>query len=131
MIKKHLIVFTALIMVSFWASAHKFYTSLTQVEYNAETQSAEVIMNVFTDDLEVALSKHFQKKVKSSDKDFNKLCYQYLDTKFQFKDAQNHPLKNEYVGLESKRDMLSIYFEIKRVILSVFELEFRIQVLVA
>jgi hypothetical protein len=113
MTKKSLIIFSALILISFWASAHKFYTSLTQVEFNSKTRSAEIIMNVFTDDLEVSVSNHFNRKIKSSDKDFPELCYQYLDTKFYIKDIKNHLLKNEYVGLEFKRDMVSIYFEIK------------------
>lgn len=113
MIKKSLLVFSALITISLWANAHKFYTSLTQVEYNTSTRSAEVIMNMYTDDLEVAVSHQFNRKVKSSDKDFISLCYQYLDTRFQMKDSKNHLLKNEYVGLEFKRDMVSIYLEIK------------------
>lgn len=70
-------------------------------------------MNLFTDDLEIAVSNHIKRKIKSSDKDFAQLCYQYFDIKFQIKDIKNHPLKNEYVGLEFKRDMVSVYFEIK------------------
>ena len=113
MIKKSILVFSVLIMISLWANAHKFYTSLTQVEYNMGTRSAEVIMNMYTDDLEIAVSHKFNRKVKSSDKDFINLCYQYLDTKFQMKDSKNHLLKNEYVGLEFKGDMASVYLEIK------------------
>jgi hypothetical protein len=70
-------------------------------------------MNLFTDDLEISVSNHFNRKIKSNDKDFTKLCYQYLDLKFQIKDVKNHLLKNEYVGLEFKRDMVSVYFEIR------------------
>ena len=113
MLKKSLIVFSLLIMGNFWANAHKFYTSLTQVEYNATSRAAEVIMNLYTDDLEKALSEKFDRKVTSLDKDFKQLCYQYLDTKFQVKDAKNHPVKNEYVGIELKREMVSIFFEVK------------------
>lgn len=70
-------------------------------------------MNLFTDDLEGAVSSFYNRKIKSGDKDFNSLCYKYLDTKFQLRDSQNKLLKNEYVGLEYKRDMVSIYVEIK------------------
>ena len=113
MLKKSLIVFSVLIMASLWANAHKFYTSLTQVEFNPTSRAAEVIMNLYTDDLEKALSEKFDRKVTSLDKDFNKLCYRYLDTKFQLKDANNHALKNEYVGIELKREMVSIFLEVK------------------
>jgi hypothetical protein len=113
MIKRTLFAFCLLLMSSLWASAHKFYTSLTQIEYNTKTHSAEVIMNLFTEDLEVAVSNFNRKKVQSTDKDFNTLCYKYLDTKFGLQDSKNHTLKNQYVGLEFKRDMVSVYFEVK------------------
>ena len=113
MFKKTLIVFCLVLMTNFWASAHKFYTSLTQVDYNIKTHSAEVIMNLFTEDLEVAVSNFQKRKVKSTDKDFNTLCYKYLDSKFQLRGTKNQLFKNEYVGLEYNRDMVSIYLEIK------------------
>lgn len=86
---------------------------MTQVEYNTKSHSAEVIMNLFTEDLETAVSNFNRRKVKSTDKDFNELCYKYLDTKFGLQDSRNKALKNEYVGLEYKRDMVSVYFEVK------------------
>lgn len=113
MTKRTLIAFSFLLLSSFWASAHKFYTSLTQVEYNVKTHSAEVIMNLFTEDLETAVSNFHKRKVRSTDEDFKGLCYKYLDSKFGLLDTKNRVLKNEYVGLEFKRDMVSIYFEIK------------------
>lgn len=113
MIKRTLIAFSLLLLSSLWASAHKFYTSLTQVEYNAKTHSAEVIMNLFTEDLETAVSNFHKKKIRSTDDDFKMLCYRYLDSKFGLQDSKNRVLKNEYVGLEFKRDMVSVYFEVK------------------
>ena len=86
---------------------------MTQVEYNTKSHSAEVIMNLFTEDLETAVSNFHKKKIKSTDQDFNELCYKYLDSKFGIQDSKNRNLKNEYVGLEFKRDMVSVYFEIK------------------
>jgi hypothetical protein len=113
MFKKSLIIFSVLFISSLWANAHKFYTSLTQVEYNAKANSAEVIMNLFVDDLEGALSNHHKRTVKSTDNDFKALLYKYLDNKFQVQDIKNQALKNEYVGMEFKRDMVSVYLEIK------------------
>ena len=113
MLKRCLILCTVLVLFGFRSYGHKFYTSMTQVEYNDKTRSAEVIMNIFTDDLEAAVSNHFNRKIKTSDKDFAALCYQYISGRFQMKDTQNHTLKNNYAGLEFNRDMVSIYFEIK------------------
>jgi hypothetical protein len=113
MLKRCIILLSLLVMPGLFTYGHKFYTSMTQVEYNDKTRSAEVIMNVFTDDLEIALSSQFNRKIKSSDKDFTSLCYQYISGRFQVKDSQNHLLKNEYAGLEFNRDMVSIYLEVK------------------
>jgi len=113
MVKRCLILFSVLVLIGLPGYGHKFYTSMTQVEYNDKTRSAEVIMNVFTDDLEAAVSNQFKRKIRSTDQDFTSLCYQYITGRFQIKDAQNHELKNQYAGLEFNRDMVSIYFEIK------------------
>lgn len=113
MLKKAVLSIILVATFSFWVSAHKFYTSLTQIEYNAETRSAEVIINLFSDDLELALSNQNKRKIKSTDPDFQALTYTYLNAKFRLKNAKNQFFKNEYVGLEHKRDIVSIYLEIK------------------
>jgi hypothetical protein len=113
MLKRCSIFLSLFVLLGFQSYGHKFYTSMTQVEYNDKTRSAEVIMNVFTDDLETALSNQFKRKIKSSDPDFTALCYQYISGRFQIKDSQNHVLKNEYAGLEFNRDIVSIYLEVK------------------
>ncbi len=112
--KKKLLIFSLiLVCANFAASAHKFYTSLTQIEYNASNGNAEVIINLYTDDLEAAVSGYVKRNVKAADKDFERLVYAYLDTRFQLKNVKNQPLKNEYIGTEQKRDMLSIFLEIR------------------
>ena len=111
--KRCVILICLLVSLCLPGFGHKFYTSMTQVEYNDKTRSAEVIMNVFIDDLETSLSDYFKRKIKSSDKDFTPLCYQYISGRFQIKDSQNHLLKNEYAGLEFNRDMVTIYLEVK------------------
>lgn len=40
------------------AFIHKFYVSNTQVHWNAQSQSLEITIRIFTDDLEKALSPH-------------------------------------------------------------------------
>ena len=113
MFKKAALTIILVATFNFCVSAHKFYTSLTQIEYKAETQSAEVIINLFSDDLELALSNQNKRKIKSTDPDFQALTYTYLNAKFRLKNAKNQFFKNEYVGLELKRDIVSIYLEIK------------------
>ena len=40
-------------------SSHKYYLSLTQIEYNKDQDSLEVIINVFMDDIELAINKEY------------------------------------------------------------------------
>lgn len=113
MLKKSLVIFLVLFTGALTVCAHKFYTSLTQIEYNRQSKSAEVIMNLYADDVEAALSQMAHRKVRSNDKDFAELSYRYLDSHFQLLDSKNHPLKNQHVGFEFNRDMISFYIEIK------------------
>ena len=41
-------------------SAHKYYLSLTQIEYNQDAKSLEIIINVFMDDIETALNSDYK-----------------------------------------------------------------------
>ena len=34
---------------------HKYYVALTEIEYREDTQSVQMIMNVFMDDIELSL----------------------------------------------------------------------------
>ena len=40
-------------------SSHKYYLSLTQIEYNKDHKSLEVIINVFMDDVELAINNEY------------------------------------------------------------------------
>ena len=41
-------------------STHKYYLSLTQIEYKSEARSLQIIINVFMDDIEIALNEKYQ-----------------------------------------------------------------------
>ena len=40
-------------------SAHKYYLSLTQIKYKSEEKAVQIIINVFMDDIELALNKDY------------------------------------------------------------------------
>ena len=42
---------------------HKFYVSITKVEYVAETESLQIITQFFLDDIEEVLQKRYRKDV--------------------------------------------------------------------
>ncbi len=94
------------------AAAHKFYTSLARVEYNAEERTAEVTLRVFEDDLELALTRRAGRKVDlERTKDAGRLVLAYLRERFEIKnrDGETKPLK--WVGMETRAGVAWLYFE--------------------
>jgi hypothetical protein len=99
-------------------SAHKYYLSLTQIEYNQNAKSLEIIINVFMDDIETALNQDYNldlqlntnKELKESDTYFAN----YLKEKLQFS-INNKSLQFNYLGKEYDADLVYFYLEIKEV----------------
>jgi hypothetical protein len=90
-------------------SAHKYHTSVTRLEYNAEERSAEITVQTFTDDLEDILSKRAGKSVRlDAAKDTNRLAFDYLRSVFELK---GHDSKGEleWVGMEVKGGTVWLY----------------------
>lgn len=59
--KKTLLFFSLILLLSF--GVHKYYISLTQIEYVSEQKSLQIITSVFIDDYELALQKSFDPKI--------------------------------------------------------------------
>ena len=41
-------------------TAHKYYLSLTQINYKSESKSIQIVINVFMDDIETALNSDYK-----------------------------------------------------------------------
>lgn len=115
--KKLFLIFLIIPLLSF--SAHKYYLSLTQVEFKKETKSIQIIINVFMDDIETALNRNnnidlqltTKKELKNNDVYFEK----YLRSKLQFKiDTIAKDFK--YIGKEYDGDLVYFYLEIENII---------------
>lgn len=92
------------------ASSHKFYTSITKMEYNQKTHSWEIIMNVFYDDWEKTLSEYYSKKILINDKDIEALSELYLQKNFQIA-SNNQSLAITLIGMKQENDVLKFYVE--------------------
>ena len=53
--KKYFLLLLIIPLLSF--SVHKYYLSLTQINYKEASKSVQIIINVFMDDIETALNK--------------------------------------------------------------------------
>lgn len=115
-IKKLLLL--VLIVPLFAFTAHKYYLSLTQIEYNAKNKSVEIIINVFIDDIETALNNIYKKRfvldTKKEPIDSDKYFFEYLQKNVQFK-LDGKPYNFNYIGKEYDGDVVFFYLEIKNV----------------
>ncbi len=99
-------------------SAHKYYLSLTQITYKSETKSIQIIIDVFMDDIEIALNKNYsidlelntKRELKENDVYFEK----YIHSKLSFK-IDDVSKKYTYLGKEYDGDMVSFYLEIENI----------------
>ncbi len=110
-----LILFFPLLTAS---APHKFYVSITKIEYVKEKQSLQVITKIFTDDIEKALQQQYDpsisigtKKETEKDTDFLKsYILQHLKISVNGK-----PATLNYIGQEYDIDMVDAYIEITNV----------------
>jgi hypothetical protein len=115
-VKKIAVLLFIIPLLSF--SAHKYYLSLTQINYKSEAKAIQIIINVFMDDIETALNKDndidlqltTKKELKNNDVYFEK----YLKEKLFFK--VNDTTKNfNYIGKEYEGDLVFFYLEIENI----------------
>jgi hypothetical protein len=94
------------------AAAHKFYTSLARVEYNAEGKSLEVSLRVFADDLELALTRRAGRVISlDRTKDADRLVLSYLRDTFEIKNRDGATKALKWVGMEVRAGVALIYVE--------------------
>ncbi|HZW63929.1 MAG TPA: DUF6702 family protein [Flavobacteriaceae bacterium] len=113
----YLIVFLFIPLVAF-TSIHKYYVSLTQVDYNAKAKAIQITMNVFIDDFELTLNntygKQFNLATPEELQDSNHYFEDYLAKHFKVK-LEGEKMNHSYIGREYKGDVAYIYLEIEHI----------------
>lgn len=116
---KFLRVFLLLLIIPLFSAVpppvHKFYVSITKIEYVKEKNSIQIIAKIFTDDMENALRKRYdrsisldtKKETESADEDLKKYILQKIKIKINGK-----PVQVNYVGKEYDMDMVVAYMEV-------------------
>lgn len=96
-------------------SAHKFYVSITKIEYVKEKNSIQIIAKIFTDDMEKALRQRYdrlifldsKKETKAAEEDLKTYILQKIKIKVNGKSVQLN-----YIGKEYDTDMVVAYMEV-------------------
>lgn len=111
--KQLLLLFAVLFLSSF--SAHKFYVSVTQIDYVPSKKRVEITSRIFIDDLEKGLNKRFNKKVNlTSTKELpeaEELIKSYLKEKIKIS-INKKPQNIEFLAREVEGDVLILYTKI-------------------
>lgn len=113
---RFLLVFSLLLTVSFAKPvlAHDYHASIADVRFNPRTQSLEVAVKVFMDDLENALSQRNKTKVVYShtSEQVKKYLADYLSTNLVLEVEKGKPLKQKFLGSEEDADVVWMYLEV-------------------
>lgn len=99
-------------------SLHKFYVSVTEIDYIKEKKSVQIVTRLFVDDLESVLRKRYDSHLilaKSQEAgDVNSYLLRYFKDKFQIR-INGELVNYTFVGKEYETDIVYCYFEIKNV----------------
>ncbi|MEM5564079.1 DUF6702 family protein [Psychroserpens sp. AS72] len=108
----------AIIFPFFISVAHKYYVSVTQIEYVKEKKSVQIITRIDVDDLELTLQERFDKDInltaideKSTVDDFIKT---YLKQKLKIK-INTKEVSFIFIGKDYENDQVACYLEIENV----------------
>ena len=115
-IKRHLIVVLLVPVLAF--TAHKYYISLTQIDFIPAKKSVQITMQFFIDDLENTLETRYETELNLATFEENKnadiLIERYIQSKFSITiDSVRKPL--DYLGKEYKNDLVLFYIELTNV----------------
>lgn len=99
-------------------SSHKFYVSITQIEFVKQKSSLQIITKVFTDDIENALRKRHKTPIfldsKKETAETDVYLKQYILQKINI-NVNAKPVQLNYIGKEYETDMVVAYIEVTNV----------------
>ena len=116
--KKRFLILLALLPLFAFTAVHKFYVSATDIEYNEEANSLQIISHVFTDDLERLLKERYHKDLYLLKEGEHPQADQFVEKYFNDKltitvDGKERQLN--YLGKEYDKDQLLVYIEVEGV----------------
>jgi len=91
---------------------HKFYVSVTQIDFVPKKNRVEITSRIFIDDFEKILKKKYNKSIflatKKQIPEADKYVAQYLEEKIRVI-LNNKPIKLDYLAMEIEDDVLICY----------------------
>ena len=113
--------FLGLLIIPFFAftSIHKYYISVTQVDYVASQQPVQITTRVFIDDFEAVLRERYDESItlmtdNDEAKTVDPYIKQYLSEKIKIK-INGKPVNVTFIGKTYDTDIMRCYLEIENV----------------
>mgnify|MGYP003629683125 FL=1 len=100
------------------ASAHKYYFSVTQADYDVKSKSLKMVTRVFYDDLEKVFQERYDKTIKV-DKTYDQekldaYIQKYFNSKF-IVSVNGKEQKLSYIGHKDEVDYVVCFVEVKNI----------------
>jgi hypothetical protein len=93
------------------AHAHSFHAGLTDISFNANTGSTEVVHTLMAHDVEALLTNLYGRPFDLSDPDDQAVLRKYLEKQFWLTDQAGHRLPLTWVGLQVDTDSVVVFQE--------------------
>lgn len=115
---KSKIFFYSLIIVVLSSFSHKFYVSITQIDYNKPKKQLQIATRYFIDDVEKAIEHKYQEKIyidpKTNTENQKKMIEQYILSNYFLSINQKKQTLN-YLDFEIENDILIVYLTVNDV----------------
>lgn len=100
------------VSLSSFTSLHKYYVSVTDIEYAKETKSLQIISRLFVDDFEKVLQERYIDTLSLGENSTDFYIKKYFTKKLQVT-VNNERQQFNFIGKEIDGDMVHCYFEIE------------------
>lgn len=101
-----------------FSSMHKYYISVTQINYIKEKESLQITSRLFIDDFENALKSNYDDNIVLAEKDepiiIDTYIQRYLQDRIKLR-INNKPVTFIYIGKEYEGDIVRCYLEVEHV----------------
>jgi len=99
-------------------TAHKFYVSITKIEFSQEESSLQIISKLFIDDIEDVLQARYNPSLVMGGENENEAVGEYLKKYVLQKlviEVNGKPVTLHYLGHEYDNDVVKTYLEVQGV----------------
>ncbi|WP_394975034.1 DUF6702 family protein [uncultured Croceitalea sp.] len=113
--KSFLLFFIAAFLLSSFTTAHKFYVSVTNINYSEKTDALQITSRIFIDDLDTLMKERYNIDTALGTKEESSLAddyiQKYLKAKFVL-ELNDEIVTYNYIGKKYDNDVVILYLEV-------------------